>query len=288
MKKITLALLVILLVAVSGSASGSGIDTELRMKASKAFQNGNYQDALTLYEHCLDSETDPGQVGNDLKNAVSCLVNLNRINEIDAFREKVVNAHVRNKRLLWSAAKTFMEGPHYGYIIAGEFSRGHHRGGGKYVNSFERDRVNAIRLMETAATLFKAEKDGRESGRYYLEFSDMLIQDRGESESWRLQCLTDLKELPDYEEGGYFGFRGRGSAMGAPVDADGDPVLYRMPQSWDTAASDGERWRWLLKRTAEADPLRKIETMRRFANFVQMVRCPDHGGIQPPLRQFWI
>jgi hypothetical protein len=66
----------------------------------------------------------------------------------------------------------------------------------------------------------------------------MLLSNRGYDEAWRLQYLTDLKELPDYEPGWHWD----GGAKGAPVDADGNPVLHKVPKSWDAATTDGETW----------------------------------------------
>ena len=51
--------------------------------------------------------------------------------------------------------------------------------------------------------------------------------------------LTDLDELPDYEEGwGYY----YGGPRGAPVDENGDPVFYTAPATWD----DGQERRRAL------------------------------------------
>src|SRR5262249_61612903 len=64
-----------------------------------------------------------------------------------------------------------------------------------------------------------------------------LLMNAGNHEPWRLQLLTDLGQLPDYDEGYYWGHSDRG----APVDADGNPVFYHTPKSYKDAKSDGER-----------------------------------------------
>ena len=51
----------------------------------------------------------------------------------------------------------------------------------------------------------------------------MLLSNRGYDEAWRLQYLTNLSELPDYEHGWYR----NGGARGAPVDADGNPIFHQ-------------------------------------------------------------
>src|SRR5262245_36915678 len=97
----------------------------------KAFQAGNYKDAYEgLRNLALDPQDDPAKVSQDLTTAVQCLYNLGRVDEIDDFREAVVAAHKDNWRLLDTAAHSYAQGQHHGFIVAGKFLRGHHRGGG--------------------------------------------------------------------------------------------------------------------------------------------------------------
>ncbi len=92
-----------------------------------------------------------------------------------------------------------------------------------------------------------------------------MLANRGYEEAWRLQSLTNLEQLPDYDEGF---FNGR-STSGAAVDADGNPVLYSTPRSWAKAANDGERWRWALAQAVETSATRKNEVRWQLANFWQ-------------------
>ncbi|MCH2596658.1 MAG: hypothetical protein MKZ95_12790 [Pirellulales bacterium] len=66
-------------------------------------------------------------------------------------------------------------------------------------------------------------------------------------ESWRLQVLTDLSQLPDSDEGWH---HHSGQTQGAPIGADDQPVVYNLPSSWQSAKNDGERWRWALDQAA--------------------------------------
>src|SRR5207249_3279479 len=183
------------------------------------------------------------------------------------FREQVITAHAKNWRLLQAAARTCMNNEHYGYVVAGKFYRGHKRGGGKYVNTVLRDRARALQLMEQAQTQTKEETDKGALASFYVHWADLLLTGGGGHEPWRLQYLTDLKQLPDYDEGGdqgrYYGRRGRGyyggSAVPAPVDSEGNPVFHTMPKDYETADSDGQRWRWMLSQAVEMDPKRLSE-----------------------------
>ncbi|MDP6847518.1 MAG: hypothetical protein QGI24_01905, partial [Kiritimatiellia bacterium] len=124
-----------------------------RDKARKEMANGNFKDAYELFEKlAIDNNTKPDAVGQDLVNAITCLQRINRVKDVDDFRERVVDMHANRWQVLMAVAGTYFRGPyHYGTIVAGKFERGHHRGGGRYVNCFERDRLRSLQLMDQAA-----------------------------------------------------------------------------------------------------------------------------------------
>jgi uncharacterized protein YfaS (alpha-2-macroglobulin family) len=254
---------------------------EQRTRLTKAANDGNFKDAYEgLRKLALDPKDDPLQVGPDLTLGLSCLQRLGRVDEMDEFIESVVAVHKDNWRLLETAAKSYATAPHGGFIIAGKFYRGGHRGGGRQVGSMERDRTRALQLMQQALANTKKEGNKADVAQFCLSFADMLLNGGGYHEPWRLQYLTDLTQLPDYEEGGgaYPVFRGgRGGrfpivyrgTQGAPVDEQGNPVYHRLPKSYEAAKTDGERWRWLLMEAAELDPGRLNESEMILANFLR-------------------
>lgn len=284
-------------VALAGIASLSAMgviltaaepaQADLRAAAKKLQQEGNFKDAYEAYRKLtLDPKSDAGEVGNDLKQAIVCLQRLGRSDEVDEYRDEVIATHSKNWRLLQSAAETFIEGEPYGYIVAGKFYRGNKRGGGEWVQSADRDRVRALQLMQQAMTLVAEEKDKQAAGRFYLKFAYEMLYVRGYLDAWRLQVLTDLTTLPDYDRAGYgYGRRGRygvSSQNGAPVDADGNPVFYSVPESWEASKSDGERWRWLLEQGKKTDPGLKNEADVTFANFLD-----QQFGVQTMAQYGW-
>jgi uncharacterized protein YfaS (alpha-2-macroglobulin family) len=233
---------------------------------SKTMKAGNFKDAYEGFRKlALDPNDDHKQVGQDLEMAIQCLQNLGRSDEIDDFREGVIAVHKQNWRLLEAAAQSLVNNEHFGFIVAGKFYRGNKRGGGRYVATMQRDRVRALQLMQQGLALTKAETDKPALSTFFLHFANLLVNGSGYHEPWRLQYLTDLSQLPDYEEG-YYSYRG--GTQGAPVDAEGNPVFHHLPKSYEAAKNDGERWRWMLAQAVEFNAGRLNEVESLFADFL--------------------
>ena len=236
-----------------------------RDKVSQDLQNGNFADAYTGFSRlALDPNDDPLQVGSDLKTASQCLWNLGRLDELDAFREEVIKLHAANWRLLKAAAESYLEIDHHGFMVSGSFERGNKRGGGQWVNAASRDRHRALQLLVQAMPLVEKEPDHAAAGDFYFSLATALLGQNGFGEAWRLQALTDLATPPDYEEGWYYG---PGQA-GAPVNPDGTPVFHKVADRFETAASDGERWRWALRQAAEMSPARLNDARWQWGQFL--------------------
>lgn len=264
-RRIALRLSLVVTCGFLAAAAGEALRAGDRVLARKLLADGNYKEAYEEFSKLvLDPEDEPLEVPNDFEGALECLRQLRRHDEIDAFREKAVALHAGNWRLLGSAARSLLYFEHYGYRIAGEFKRGHHRGGGEVLNSYLRDRGRCLQLLRQGRPAADADPDRMAAADYYLAFSDALMGASGFHEAWRLQELSDLDVLPDFEEGWWQGY---GSGRGAPVDAEGKPVFHKLPKSWELAASDGERWRWVLEKAAELHPPGAVRSRRRYADF---------------------
>jgi uncharacterized protein YfaS (alpha-2-macroglobulin family) len=252
--------------------AGTQTEQSRRDRLFQQFQAGNFKDAYDgLRKLALDTNDDPYKVGNELGTAVTCLQRLGRSGEIDGLLEEVIAVHKKNWRLLESAAHIYAsQVEHFGFTIAGKFERGSRRGGGKLVNSMQRDRTRALQLMQQALGQTKQAANKGELARFHLQFANLLLQGGGVHEPWRLQYLTDLNDLPDYGEG-WSPYRFRGGFVeqrGAPVDADGNPIWYHVPKSYADAKNDGERWRWMLVQAAEFNPNLASEADTVFADFL--------------------
>ncbi len=241
------------------------------LAAAKQLQtDGNFQEALSAFAELLAEENaNSAQLIDSFHGSIACYRRLNRVDEIDDFREALVGRNAQDWRLMAAVAQSYMDVEHYGYRIAGEFRRGDHRGGGEVYNATARDRVRALQLFRQALNQLDKLPEQHATQPAHdllLQYADAWQYGRNYSQSWRLQSLTDLEVLPDYEQGwGYYG----GSPQGAPVIADGEPVFYETPSSWDDAANDGQRWRWLLERLAQWQSNHHSETLLRRAQFLQ-------------------
>src|SRR5262249_14733404 len=140
-----------------------------RERCDKLFAAGNYKDAYEGYRRlALDAKAEPAGVGGALTRAIQCLGQLGRTDEVDAFRDAVIAAHRDNWRLLQDAAVSLLDGEHHGFIVAGQFHRGQHRGGGRYVGSYERDRARALQLLAQGLDRARTDPDRAAAGQYLL------------------------------------------------------------------------------------------------------------------------
>ena len=272
MRILTFVLVVLtttLVVSTSIAIQESARDAGSWESAKRQFNAGNFKEAFTTYQRLLKSQSaSPDQIVTGFDYAQACLQKLNKIADLDAFREKIVATHSEKWQVLASVAKSYMQYPHYGYMIGGEYKRGDHRGGGKVFNSYDRDRVRALQLHFQAYQLIKGSSNApgaTEANWISRQFAYALLVGDYYRGAWRMQELTDLTALPDYEEGHKYGEGNRG----APVDSDGDPVFYNLPSTWEEAKNDGERWRWVLNQAVEWSPDSKNAIRLIRARFLQ-------------------
>ena len=162
-----------LLVAATGGQAPAPGDFAMYQRL---MQEGNFQEAYVgLRALCLNPATKATESTNSLRLAVNCLQRLGRLKEVDELLEQAVAAHDRDWRLLRAAAQQYESLPHQGFLIAGAFERGPHRGGGSVVNSYQRDRVRALQLMTMALTLANADDRKDEVAQFYLHLADVLL-----------------------------------------------------------------------------------------------------------------
>ncbi len=264
-----------------------------RMSAAKLKNDGNWKEAYAIYSKLVMDKSNHGKdLASDYQNAVDCLRRLQRHSELDAFRKQAVDLHAQDFWLLSKAADLLISETKYGFIVAGEFQRGNRRGGGQPANATERDRVEALQLMDRARKRIpQTDLTDNDRANFFHSFATQIMFNRQGGLEWRLQDLTDLETLPDYDIGYGYGFRGaygHGQNKGAPVDEQGQPIFYQIPKSWETAQNDGERWRWCLEQMAQSSAARRRQADYMFASFLHRefgVQTMREWGIILPMAQ---
>jgi len=186
-----------------------------REQAKKMVSEGNYREALEiLLKLTRDPKNGGATLVDDFRFLQSCYQNLQRNHELDAIREELVVLHAKDWQLLTAVANSYLNNDHFGFTTAGVFYRGQGRGGGAWTSALERDRTRSLQLFYQASELIDGNE--RERGRFWLEFANAVSMSLDGGEAWRLQELTDLGTLPDYEVNaeGQWGFGRRGMGGG--------------------------------------------------------------------------
>ncbi|TWT88286.1 MG2 domain protein [Pseudobythopirellula maris] len=235
-----------------------------RDKVEATMTEGNWAEAAAMLDERLATDD---ATPADLADRVTCLQRLNQISEADALLERVAERHGEDAAMLFALAQQYSRLPNSGHEIDGESVRGSDgRTRGPSINFVERDRVRRLQLLRTAAEQLDPERqpDQALARRVWRDTADAIAQNRTSRYSWRLLAITDLTELPEPSEGwpSYGG-------SDPPVDADNPdtPIFHELPESWQAATTDGERWRWALSRsgvgqTRYADFLREQFSVR--------------------------
>ncbi|MHC2071158.1 alpha-2-macroglobulin family protein [Bremerella sp. T1] len=231
----------------------------------KLYQEGNYKEAYETAEKLfVDANQDPKELARTLQLPVQSLQQLGRYPEVDAFLEKTATAQKDEWRVLQAIAQQYRRLNHWGVINDNEFQRGPVRGGGKRVNSIERDQARALQLFVEAMKVAQSKDAEPDMANLFLELSQFFLNNGYGRGAWQLQYLTDVAELPDYQESYNYG----GSNQGAPVDEEGNPIFYPLPKSWEDAKNDGERMRWAMEQVGEYDANRTGQVKLQWANFL--------------------
>lgn len=248
--------------------------SEKRQRAVQLKQAGNFQESLELFRDLTVASENHEHVVTDLANAVHCLNRLGRIGEFDNLLEDAVASQPNHWQLLSEAARHYRTVRHYGNLIAGEFERGHHRGRGKSAHVTERDRVRALQLMVQAMPLVTNEGKSQKVADFYWNLARCLLLGQSNQNAWRLQTLTDIEKLPDYQTD-----TSTFQTTAAAVDAEGNAIFHDSVSHWKNASTDGQRWRWALDQVSAHSPVQHAEVLRYQAEFYRQqfgVQTMDH------------
>ena len=243
-----LSLFIIIFTAVF-TVVNAGSFQKLESKADKLFRENNNKEAFYLYKKILLDYKVPPVV---LSRAVASMKRAGLEGEYDSLFKAVAAKYSKDPEMVIELAESKMSVNYYGHMIAGEFIRGHHRGRADRVYTLERDRVEALRLMFGVMPKIT---DNLLAAKYYNTLKKLMMWGRQGNNAWKLQYLTDVNELPDYQKRNTWFASYRMRYYGAPVDAVGKPIFYHVPKTFDAAVNDGERWRFAVNKLINNDKL---------------------------------
>ncbi|MBQ6471917.1 MAG: hypothetical protein IJJ33_08035, partial [Victivallales bacterium] len=224
-------------------------------EVKRLFSDGKYEQALNCTKQALDRpDALPGQSGEALLWASLCLDKLRRLNEWDALLERGIARFPANPIFASKVSRIHVTG--WGTLVNDEFRRGENNW--PQVNDTWRDTILRLRLFEQAMPNLGQCPVGWQVV-FYSNFADLLRQGNALS----LLLKTDLTELPRHGE-----CAPSVAGNGYPAQKDGEtPLWFGVPSSWESAANDGERWRWLLSKLAALDADGEFAALYRMANF---------------------
>ena len=237
-------------------------NNDLRSQSRKQFAENNIKEAYDGFSE-LATRTDTGgkELVQDMSMLFQCMQRLRNYTEFDQLIEKIIAAHPKDWRVLSQAIQQYQSVPKHGVLVDNQWQRAPQRITGQVLNSTDRDRVRALQLFEQAVPFAMQEPNKSEAGQLFVQLAHALQSNGG---AWRLQTITDLTTLPDYETGYGRGYGGQG----APVDIEGQPIYHSLVRSWKDAETDGQRWRWALATAAEVNPAIRFQMQLKLAQFL--------------------
>ncbi|MGL4854917.1 MAG: MG2 domain-containing protein, partial [Lentisphaeria bacterium] len=197
-------------------------------EANLLYQDGNYNDALKIYEPELLEGTlqDPVAV---LDKTYDCLEKLNLRDQIDSLLSKTSVAYPNHFSLLWSIANRYRKMPQFAFYRKAFFPQNSNQG--------EINRIKSLQLFFYAHTIMPPSAN---KIAFYTDFAKSVSFLRNQPQNcYLLQNLSDISQLPNDDFAVI-------QTSGAPVDENNQPIFYSLPDSLSSAKNDGEIYRWLL------------------------------------------
>jgi uncharacterized protein YfaS (alpha-2-macroglobulin family) len=248
----------------------------LRKQASELEKQGNWREAYVVRVKLL-REIDDIESGDDLEKALRSQRELRETENFDTLMAELTESKKDNPQFMEAAGNAFLQGQgHYGQLLDGKFQRGGFDGRGEYRQVAEQDRIRALQCFMHA--LRTVEKGGADEIVVLRRIGSALTNSRtGSGRIWQLYLLTDLKSAPDYTENIDII-----TSEGAPTDADGNPIWIDVPESWEAANSDGERWRWIMKEVTRINPEEGVIEQLKWLQF-----CQNHYDVNTLASYGW-
>ncbi|MGA0898968.1 MAG: alpha-2-macroglobulin family protein [Luteolibacter sp.] len=246
---------------------------EMRKKAEKLEKDGNWKEAYELRLKLL-REVDDGKSGEDLGRALQSQQRLSKMQEFDSLMAELTEKKKDNYHFMLAAGGHYLSTQAYGTIKDNQFQRAQYHGN-RWMQVHEQDRLRALQCFLQAWKV--AEKGGSDEVQVLRQLGVALIRHRERGNMWRLYLKTDFAKAPNY-----LMVDDPITTTGAPVDAAGKPDWIELPESWEEAKSDGERWRWTLAEIGRISEKDGPQEEMNWWNF-----CLQHYGVATMASYGW-
>lgn len=267
--------LVIPVIALAQAPQLEGARTALE-RGKTLVKQGNFADAAVQFRAVIANKTANKQwVVDSLEALKQCRNRLQNQDELDSDLQIALDNHASSHEVLTILADQLGSAVHYGVVSDQKFTRGYNRGysgrggvAGTTVAVTRSDWIRELRLRRAAlaaAEQARLKPNNVDYCRLHMKLADTILRNRSGNQAWALQSLTDLDIQLDYTA---IDGDPPTSTQNAPVDENGEPVYYSIPDSWETAKSDGERLRWTLEQAKKNRAVR-WEAMATWAGFTQ-------------------
>ena len=145
------------------------ISEEVRGKAKKLYDEGNYKEAFDAYkEIVIDPKAGEQSLVSDLAILYQCIQRMRYYSQWDELIENVVEAQSNDWRALQAIAEQYQSAPKYGVIIDNQWQRAPQRMTGNARNSQERDRIRGLQLLNQALPLAMQDEPKRPGGGAFM------------------------------------------------------------------------------------------------------------------------
>ncbi len=264
-----------------GALMGQNHDQDgLRKQAMLLHQQENYAEAVEIFRQLLrlpPSVSGPERRWQDFLQAADCLQKLNQPAAAAELEEQITLSAEHSWQLKWYLAEYILKQDHGGYLLEGKFYRGWPHGRGEWLRVDESDRRRALQLFYQAWLLWQTEEsriNPQQQADFYCAFAVAFLGSAGQqlldncqpglaAAAWRLQNLSDLSRVPDWDSPE----NEEVAIAGAPSESDGQPVYFALPDTFAQATNDGERFRWLLQQAGDCTPRGDCQARFILANY---------------------
>ncbi len=237
--------------------------------AKKLVSDGNHQEAIDkLTTFIREASTSAEHKALALDQLIGWMVRQGQSAEAETLMEQLATAPDQDWRVLSAAGRNFTKLDASGRLEAGKFVRGN-GGRGTWVNAGEYDRARSLQLLLEARK--RAPTDGHLAERSALLMSLAEVwSEKGEGgpgAAWALTKLTDVGTLPVINDDADDDDQVT-QASGFPVEADGSPTIFRVPETFESARNDGERLRFALQEWGALTPAHAVAAKLSWARLV--------------------